>query len=278
MLSSLYAIRRHGTSTRPWSSTSPSTSSCRWFSARRWCTPTTSSSSRWTNSQLAFGKNAFQARSFFRTVTLTGTTRTPTRAQPLASPAPRSGGKISSRSFKGAPGRHLNWPASQRLSFYGREIFSWHYGKEILQTVQKSPSHREDEQRAKANRISFMSGNIENVQTKPWHWPHILQHGLCSVWCPVKVMQGKRDIRFFINLWQSPSPYFQQFSFLISGLAIRFFHRLMRGGQRPTGESLSENSWCIIWRLFDTLVGRDQVKIQQDNPGFLENVATKVFC
>ena len=113
--------RRLATSTRPWSSTSPSTSSCRWCLARRSCTPTTSSSSRWTNSKLAFGKNAFQAQSFFRTVTLTGTTRTPTPAQPLASPAPPSGGKIC----KGAPGRHLNWPASQRLAFYGREIFSW---------------------------------------------------------------------------------------------------------------------------------------------------------
>ena len=55
-------IRRHGTSTPPWSSTSPSTSSCRWFLARRWCTPTTSSSSRCPTHKAFrwwFPKNAF---------------------------------------------------------------------------------------------------------------------------------------------------------------------------------------------------------------------------
>ena len=66
---------------------------------------------------------------YFRTVTLMGTTRTPTPAQPLASPAPPSGEKIFSllcrRGGGCSWGRQLNWPASQSVAFYGREIFSW---------------------------------------------------------------------------------------------------------------------------------------------------------
>ena len=42
----LPARRRRGTSWRPSRSRSPTTSSCRWSWARRWCTSTTSSSSR----------------------------------------------------------------------------------------------------------------------------------------------------------------------------------------------------------------------------------------
>ena len=165
--------RRLATSTRPWSSTSPSTSSCRWFSARRWCTPTTSSSSRWTNSQLAFDKNAFQAQSFFQAGYFDG-------YDPYTNPSAASGFTSAAfrwKNLQGCTGSTLELAGESKTCFlWQRNIFmteKYFYGREILQTVQKSPSHREDEQSAKANRISFMSRNIENIQTKPWHWPHL---------------------------------------------------------------------------------------------------------
>ena len=65
-------------------------------------------------SQSALGKNAFK-EIFFRTVTLTGTTLTPTRAQPLASPAPPSGGKILFS--KKVHGSTLELAASQKHRF-----------------------------------------------------------------------------------------------------------------------------------------------------------------
>ena len=114
MLSSLYAIRRHGTSTRPWSSTSPSTSSCRWCSARRSCTPTTSSSSRWLPSD-AIQQYLLHLTTYCRTVTLTVTTRTPTPALHLGSPAPPSGGKnLFSQKVHGST---LELAASQKHGF-----------------------------------------------------------------------------------------------------------------------------------------------------------------
>ena len=70
----------------------------------------------------------------FRTVTLMGTTLTPTPAQHLASPAPPSGEKKSVFYFvlkRRGFGRQLNWPASQSAAFCGREI---------LLTLQKSAS------------------------------------------------------------------------------------------------------------------------------------------
>ena len=114
----------------------------------------------------------------FRTVTLTGTTLTPTRAQPLASPAPPSGEKnlfsfLCRRGGGCSWGRQLNWPASQSVAFYGREISfmaeKYFHGREILQTLQKSTSHRnrEDGQRAKVNKISFMPENIVKKAQTP---------------------------------------------------------------------------------------------------------------
>ena len=75
------------------------------------------------------------------------------------------------KNLQGCTGSTLELAGESKTCFlWQRNIFmteKYFYGREILQTVQKSPSHREDEQRAKANRISFMPGNIEKVQTKP---------------------------------------------------------------------------------------------------------------
>ena len=142
-------------------------------------------------SQSALGKNAFK-EIFFRTVTLTGTTLTPTRAQPLASPAPPSGGKIFSLFCEVARGRQLNWPASQSVAFYGREISfmaeKYFHGREILQTLQKSPSQcdREDGQRAEVNTISFMPENIGNKdQTPSSSLPFRIKHRSLIAMCQV---------------------------------------------------------------------------------------------
>ena len=118
-------IRRHGTSTPPWSSTSPSTSSCQWFLARRWCTPTTSSSSRCPTHK-AFGwwfpKSAFDGT--FQDGYFDGYDpyTNPSAASGFTSAAfrwkksvffPRRNFVLKRRGF----GRQLNWPASQSVAF-----------------------------------------------------------------------------------------------------------------------------------------------------------------
>ena len=55
---------------------------------------------------------------------------------------------------KGARGRQLNRPASQSVAFYGREIFSWL--RNIAETVQKLPSHRDREDGQSAKPIEYL--------------------------------------------------------------------------------------------------------------------------
>ena len=127
--------RRLATSTPPWSSTSPSTSSCRWCSARRWCTPTTSSSSRCPTHKAFrwwFPKNAFDGT--FQDGYFDG-------YDPYTNPSAASGFTSAAFRWKKSVfyfvlkrrgfGRQLNWPASQSVAFCGREI---------LLTLQKSAS------------------------------------------------------------------------------------------------------------------------------------------
>ena len=61
---------------------------------------------------------------------------------------------------EGARGRQLNWPARVKALLFMPE--KYFHGREILQTMQKSPSQRdrEDGQRAKVNTISFVPENI----------------------------------------------------------------------------------------------------------------------
>ena len=61
---------------------------------------------------------------------------------------------------EGARGRQLNWPARVKALLFMPE--KYFHGREILQTLQKSPSQRdrEDGQRAKVNTISFVHENI----------------------------------------------------------------------------------------------------------------------
>ena len=149
-------IRRHGTSTPPWSSTSPSTSSCRWFLARRWCTPTTSSSSRCPTHKAFrwwFPKNAFDGT--FQDGYFDG-------YDPYTNPSAASGFTSAAFRWKKSVfyfvlkrrgfGRQLNWPASQSAAFCGREI---------LLTLQKSASTWPPWRRAN----SFLPENISILVT-----------------------------------------------------------------------------------------------------------------
>ena len=121
--------RRLATSTRPWSSTSPSTSSCRWCSARRSCTPTTSSSSRWLPSF------AIAISFFYISRHIAG--RLLWRLWPVHQPQRciwihQRRLQVEKFSFlRRCTGRHLNWRQVKSIAFYDREM---------LRTLQKLPS------------------------------------------------------------------------------------------------------------------------------------------
>ena len=215
--------RRLATSTQPWSSTSPSTSSCRWCSARRACTPTTSSSSRWLPSSLPYNIFFLHLTTYCRTVTLTVTTRTPTPALHLDSPAPPSGGKILfSQKVHGST---LELAASQKDRFLRPRNVANFAKVAIFVAVKMS--------KGRSQQDIFMPRNIVNRAhlTLDRSFSKILPAYVANL--SKKKLTNCGQFRFFSSqlLFSTTT----NCSFADS--VIPFFLQLSRGGLRLTGEN-----------------------------------------
>ena len=204
--------RRLATSTRPWSSTSPSTSSCRWCSARRSCTPTTSSSSRWLPSDaiaISFISRHIAGRLLWR-------------LRPVHQPqrciwVHQRRLQVEKFSFlRRCTGRHLNWRRVKSMAFYDREM---------LRTLQKLPSSWLWRwAKGEVNRIFSCHGILWTESTSP------LADHFYEYHRPMLPTFPRKSWQIVVNIDFSTTT---NCSFADS--VIPFFLQLSRGGLRLTG-------------------------------------------
>ena len=163
---------------------------------------------------------------YCRTVTLTVTTRTPTPALHLGSPAPPSGGKISF--LRRCTGRHMNWRRVKSMAFYDREM---------LRTLQKLPSSWPWRwAKGEVNRI-FSCHGILWTQPISLLADHSYKHHR-----PMLPTFPRKSWQIVVNIDFSTTA---NCSFADS--VIPFFLQLSRDGRRLTGEN-DQPKFMFKWK------------------------------